>query len=366
METNALLNEHMYAVMVPMLVEHGAISLKSLRLSLERRTGSDLSGCKVHIRHMAEQAVETIMSSVVLGCGLSRLSSDKLVELRNPYVGVWETCWSRVGWEAEGVHNVLELVPDEKLDRGRILFHSLSDHVHECNKPWGNQGGVQVVNVCWELFCLEHGIQPHQTDEQRPSDKLWMYDSEAYAVDSAFEACTALDSYHNHNAPTRIEDADLNHCRGFGHVCILDFVTLVGNCCPILCHAMENISLLNFLAHTERGAFRCDGLKHAEMSESLIRNVDSLLEIIRDVWACIQETGQGKLLSASSMKGYRHILIDRGKLILSLFGPLAETYETEVLTCGLLGLSSSNILYDFYWNDTREGKLHLMCFVSWG
>ncbi|CAE7259409.1 TUBA [Symbiodinium microadriaticum] len=30
------------------------------------------------------------------------------------------------------------------------------------------QGGVQIGNACWELFCLEHGIQP---DGQMPSDK---------------------------------------------------------------------------------------------------------------------------------------------------------------------------------------------------
>ena len=28
--------------------------------------------------------------------------------------------------------------------------------------------GVQIGNACWELFCLEHGIQP---DGQMPSDK---------------------------------------------------------------------------------------------------------------------------------------------------------------------------------------------------
>ena len=31
---------------------------------------------------------------------------------------------------------------------------------------WGC--GVQIGNACWELFCLEHGIQP---DGQMPSDK---------------------------------------------------------------------------------------------------------------------------------------------------------------------------------------------------
>ena len=36
--------------------------------------------------------------------------------------------------------------------------------MHACS--W--QGGVQIGNACWELFCLEHGIQP---DGQMPSDK---------------------------------------------------------------------------------------------------------------------------------------------------------------------------------------------------
>ena len=30
------------------------------------------------------------------------------------------------------------------------------------------QVGVQIGNACWELYCLEHGIQP---DGQMPSDK---------------------------------------------------------------------------------------------------------------------------------------------------------------------------------------------------
>ncbi|KAJ0408902.1 hypothetical protein ATCC90586_005939 [Pythium insidiosum] len=30
------------------------------------------------------------------------------------------------------------------------------------------QGGIQAGNACWELYCLEHGIQP---DGQMPSDK---------------------------------------------------------------------------------------------------------------------------------------------------------------------------------------------------
>jgi tubulin alpha len=30
------------------------------------------------------------------------------------------------------------------------------------------QAGVQIGNACWELYCLEHGIQPNG---QMPSDK---------------------------------------------------------------------------------------------------------------------------------------------------------------------------------------------------
>ena len=31
-----------------------------------------------------------------------------------------------------------------------------------------SQAGVQIGNACWELYCLEHGIQP---DGCMPSDK---------------------------------------------------------------------------------------------------------------------------------------------------------------------------------------------------
>ena len=30
------------------------------------------------------------------------------------------------------------------------------------------QAGTQIGNACWELYCLEHGIQP---DGQMPADK---------------------------------------------------------------------------------------------------------------------------------------------------------------------------------------------------
>lgn len=40
--------------------------------------------------------------------------------------------------------------------------------MRECISLHIGQSGVQVGNACWELYCLEHGIQP---DGQMPSDK---------------------------------------------------------------------------------------------------------------------------------------------------------------------------------------------------
>ena len=37
----------------------------------------------------------------------------------------------------------------------------------ECISVHVGQAGVQIGNACWELYCLEHGIQP---DGQMPSD----------------------------------------------------------------------------------------------------------------------------------------------------------------------------------------------------
>uniref|UniRef100_A0A8D0EQI6 Tubulin/FtsZ GTPase domain-containing protein n=1 Tax=Strix occidentalis caurina TaxID=311401 RepID=A0A8D0EQI6_STROC len=40
--------------------------------------------------------------------------------------------------------------------------------LRECISVHVGQAGVQMGNTCWELYCLEHGIQP---DGQMPSDK---------------------------------------------------------------------------------------------------------------------------------------------------------------------------------------------------
>merc|ERR1712093_56183 len=47
-------------------------------------------------------------------------------------------------------------------------FNNSPFKMRECLCIHLGQAGVQIGNACWELFCLEHGIQP---DGQMPSDK---------------------------------------------------------------------------------------------------------------------------------------------------------------------------------------------------
>uniref|UniRef100_A0A4W6D2C4 Uncharacterized protein n=1 Tax=Lates calcarifer TaxID=8187 RepID=A0A4W6D2C4_LATCA len=47
-------------------------------------------------------------------------------------------------------------------------FFSFLSPQRECISVHVGQAGVQIGNACWELYCLEHGIQP---DGQMPSDK---------------------------------------------------------------------------------------------------------------------------------------------------------------------------------------------------
>lgn len=52
---------------------------------------------------------------------------------------------------------------------GRPISHcSVFNFQRECISIHVGQAGVQIGNACWELYCLEHGIQP---DGQMPSDK---------------------------------------------------------------------------------------------------------------------------------------------------------------------------------------------------
>merc|ERR1712045_728303 len=49
-----------------------------------------------------------------------------------------------------------------------LLDITLAVKMRECISVHVGQAGVQMGNACWELYCLEHGIQP---DGTMPSDK---------------------------------------------------------------------------------------------------------------------------------------------------------------------------------------------------
>lgn len=45
----------------------------------------------------------------------------------------------------------------------RIMFYPFLPLQRECISIHVGQAGVQMGNACWELYCLEHGIQPDGT-----------------------------------------------------------------------------------------------------------------------------------------------------------------------------------------------------------
>jgi hypothetical protein len=55
------------------------------------------------------------------------------------------------------------------LESLRIRSNQNFVKMRECLSIHVGQAGVQIGNACWELYCLEHGIQP---DGQMPSDKV--------------------------------------------------------------------------------------------------------------------------------------------------------------------------------------------------
>ncbi|VDM18775.1 unnamed protein product [Hydatigera taeniaeformis] len=119
------------------------------------------------------------------------------------------------------------------------------------------QGGVQMGNACWELYCLEHGIQP---DGQMPSDKglgqsddsfstffnetgagkhvprAVMVDLEPTVVDE-IRTGTYRQLFHPNELVTGKEDAANNYARGHYTVgkemvdLILDRIRKLTDCC---------------------------------------------------------------------------------------------------------------------------------------
>ena len=63
---------------------------------------------------------------------------------------------------------VIKLTPGFESYKCFTSFNIFSSPQRECISVHVGQAGSQIGNACWELYCLEHGIQP---DGQMPSDK---------------------------------------------------------------------------------------------------------------------------------------------------------------------------------------------------
>nr|CAD7587889.1 unnamed protein product [Timema genevievae] len=61
------------------------------------------------------------------------------------------------------------VLAETKVESFRINLDLNNHTIRECISIHVGQAGVQIGNACWELYCLEHGIQP---DGHMPSDKL--------------------------------------------------------------------------------------------------------------------------------------------------------------------------------------------------
>ena len=111
---------------------------------------------------------------------------------------------------------------------------TVDDSVRECISVHIGQAGVQMASACWELYCLEHGIQP---DGQMPCDasigqaddsfntffsetssgkhvpRAVLVDLEPTVVDEV-KLGTYRDLFHPEQLITGKEDAANNYARG--------------------------------------------------------------------------------------------------------------------------------------------------------
>ncbi|KFV05485.1 Tubulin alpha-2 chain, partial [Pterocles gutturalis] len=101
----------------------------------------------------------------------------------------------------------------------------------ECISVHIGQAGVQIGNACWELFCLEHGIQPNGTFIDQPNNddsfdtffketssrkyvpRAIMVDLEQTVIDEV-RTGTYRQLFHPEQLITGKEDAANNYARG--------------------------------------------------------------------------------------------------------------------------------------------------------
>ncbi|KAK7939645.1 hypothetical protein WMY93_002971 [Mugilogobius chulae] len=84
--------------------------------------------------------------------------------------------------------------------------------MRECISVHVGQAGAQIGNACWELYCLEHGIQP---DGQMPSDKTVGGGDDSFnTFFNEVRTGTYRQLFHPEQLITGKEDAANNYARG--------------------------------------------------------------------------------------------------------------------------------------------------------
>ena len=106
------LTQELVARAVVEVRQNGFVSLRALRVFLKRYANTSLVSCKALIRRMAEEAV----NSWVAPSELISLPQERIAELRNPYVGIWEPC-----------HLAAACRPSAVPPRGMLLFTMMHD-----------------------------------------------------------------------------------------------------------------------------------------------------------------------------------------------------------------------------------------------
>merc|ERR1712088_868378 len=74
-----------------------------------------------------------------------------------------------------GTHSSTVAAQDSKLSSPTF------DKMRECISVHVGQAGVQMGNACWELYCMEHGIQP---DGQLPAVEAGKPQDDSFSTSS--------------------------------------------------------------------------------------------------------------------------------------------------------------------------------------